>query len=280
MGTIKVESLKVVYNGKTILKNLNLNFDTIGITSIIGPNGSGKSTILRAIGRLIKPSGGYVLLDGKDIHSLPTKEVAKKMAILPQGPKSPDGITVRDLVGYGRAPYQSMFKNSDPEGNDIIEWALNVTGLRDLADRYVDTLSGGERQRAWIAMALAQKTEVLLLDEPTTFLDIHHQLEVLELLERLSEQEKIKIIMVIHDINHAAWFSKRIIVVKDGSVVKDDVPEKVLTEQLLRDVFGVNAKILTVDKGSGRLTIHCVPYEVCKNRYDVEKSAVGQQQQW
>lgn len=261
MDAIKVESLKIAYNGKAVLKDLNLNFDRTGITSIIGPNGSGKSTILKAIGRLIKPSGGCVLLDGKDIHSLSVKAVARKMAILPQVPKSPDDITVKDLVAYGRSPYRGMIRNSDFEGNDIIEWAINVTGLRDLANRYVNTLSGGERQRAWIAMALAQKTGVLLLDEPTTFLDIHHQLEVLELLERLHEQEKITIIMVIHDINHAARFSRRIIAVKDGRIIKDDIPANVITEEIIKEVFGVKAKIITL-KDECSFNTFCVPYGV------------------
>lgn len=264
MDLLKLESLKVSYNGKTVIEDLNLNFNKSGITSIIGPNGSGKSTILKAIGRLVRPSGGYVYLDGKDIHTLPTKVVAKKMAILPQSPKSPDDITVKDLVGYGRSPYQNMLKNSDPEGKEIIEWAIDVAGIRDLADRYVNTLSGGERQRAWIAMALAQKTRVLLLDEPTTFLDIHHQLEVLELLQRLHEQERINIIMVIHDINHAARFSKRIIVVKGGRVVKDDVPEGVMSEELIRHVFGVRTKIVAVEDSCGSFSLHCVPYGVFK----------------
>jgi iron complex transport system ATP-binding protein len=263
MDTIKIESLKIAYNGKTVLKDLNLDFDTIGITSIIGPNGSGKSTILKAIGRLIKPSGGCVLLDGKDIHSLSAKAVARKMAILPQGPKSPDDITVKDLIAYGRFPYRSMIRNSDPEGNDIIEWAINVTGLRELTNRYVNTLSGGERQRAWIAMALAQKTGILLLDEPTTFLDIHHQLEVLELLERLQEEEKITIIMVIHDINHAARVSGRIIAVKDGFIIKDDIPANVITEEVIKEVFGIKARIISLNDECNCFNIFCVPYGLC-----------------
>ncbi len=262
MDAIKIESLKIAYNGKTVIKDLNLDFDTIGITSIIGPNGSGKSTILKAIGRLIKLSGGCVYLDGKDIHSLPAKAVARKMAILPQGPKSPDDITVKDLVAYGRFPYRSMIRNSDPEGNDIIEWAINVTELRELTNRYVNTLSGGERQRAWIAMALAQKTGVLLLDEPTTFLDIHHQLEVLELLERLHEQEKITIIMVIHDINHAARFSRRIIAIKDGRIVKDDIPANVITEEVIKEVFGIKARIISLNDECNCFNTFCVPYGV------------------
>lgn len=266
MNTIKIESLKVVYSGKAVLKDLNLNFDTSGITSIIGPNGSGKSTIVKAIGRLIKPSGGCVLLDGRDIHSMPTKAIAKKMAILPQVPKSPDDITVKDLVGYGRSPYRSMIRSSDLEGNNIIEWAINVTDLRDLSNRYVNTLSGGERQRAWIAMSLAQKTGVLLLDEPTTFLDIHHQLEVLELLERLHEQEKITIIMVIHDINHAARFSKRIIAVKDGCIIKDDIPSNVITEEVIKEVFGVKAKIISLNDGHSCFNRFCIPYGVFSNK--------------
>lgn len=267
MDTVKIESLKIAYNGKTVLKDLNIIFDTSGITSIIGPNGSGKSTLLKSIGRLIKPTEGCVLLDGKDIHSLPTKTVARKLAILPQSPKSPDDITVKDLVAYGRSPYRSMMRDSDIEGNDIIEWAINVTVLGDFANRYVNTLSGGERQRAWIAMALAQKTRVLLLDEPTTFLDIHHQLEVLELLERLHQQEKIRIIMVIHDINHAARFSKRIIALKDGCIVKDGSPEEVITEEIIERVFNVKSKIFALAHKSKSISCICnicIPYAICE----------------
>ncbi|MCX8070046.1 MAG: ABC transporter ATP-binding protein [Thermodesulfovibrionales bacterium] len=262
MNMIKIEDLKVEYNGRMVLENLNLDFDKSGITSIIGPNGSGKSTLLKVIGRLIKQSGGCVYLDGKDIHSLPTKVVARKMAILPQSPRSPDDITVKDLVGYGRAPYQGMIKNSDSEGKEIIDWAIDVCDIRDFADRYVNTLSGGERQRAWIAMALAQKTKVLLLDEPTTFLDIHHQLEVLELLERLHTEERITIIMVIHDINHAARFSKRIIAVKGGCIIKDGVPQRVLTENLVRRLFDIRAKVINIDKECGNFSLYCIPYSV------------------
>ncbi len=157
-----------------------------------------------------------------------------------------------------------MIRNSDPEGNDIIEWAINVTELRELTNRYVNTLSGGERQRAWIAMALAQKTGVLLLDEPTTFLDIHHQLEVLELLERLHEQEKITIIMVIHDINHAARFSRRIIAIKDGSIIKDDIPANVITEEIIERVFNIKSKIFEFDHKSKGISSICIPYAICK----------------
>jgi iron complex transport system ATP-binding protein len=262
---IETKSLTIAYkDDKAVVEDLCLVFNKRGITSIIGPNGSGKSTILKAIGRLIRPKKGFVLLDGKDIHSMPTKAVAHKMAILPQGPKSPDDITVRDLVTYGRAPYNSMFGNSDTEGNNIIEWAINVTGMRDFTHRYVHTLSGGERQRAWIAMALAQKTDILLLDEPTTFLDIHHQLEVLELLERLYEHHKITIIMVIHDINHASRFSQRIIAVKDGRIIKDGIPTEVITEDTIEMVFNIKVRIITLDSFCKGFSAICIPYGICK----------------
>ncbi len=254
-------SVKIGYDKKVIVENLDITFDLPEIVSIIGPNGSGKSTILKALGRILKPQKGVVLLKGKDIHSLPAKQVARMMSILPQGPQTPGDITVKDLVAFGRSPYQGIISKN---GNDteIIDWAIGETNLKKLCQRQVSTLSGGERQRAWVAMALAQKTNLLLLDEPTTFLDIHHQFEVMELLEKLHQRLGITIIMVIHDLNHAARFSHRVIAVKQGVVCRDDIPGKVITEEVLREVFSIKTKVITIAGNDGERITVCVPYGV------------------
>ena len=261
MKRLNAESVDISYDEKVIVRGLDLHFDTPQIVSIIGPNGSGKSTILKALGRILRPRKGVVLLNGRDIHSLPAKKVARMMSILPQEPQIPGDITVKDLVSYGRSPYHGIFGRANGD-DDIIEWAIRETHLESMSYRQVNTLSGGERQRAWMAMALAQKTEILLLDEPTTFLDIHHQLEIMELLEKLHKRLGITIIMNIHDLNHAAKFSHRVIAVKNGFIVKDDIPCKVITEDVLRDVFSVRAKVMTVKSQDDNDIVVCVPYGV------------------
>jgi len=263
MERLGTESVDISYDEKVIVRGLDIHFDSPEIVSIIGPNGSGKSTILKALGRILKPGKGIVLLNGRDIHSLPAKKVAMMMSILPQGPQTPNDITVRDLVSYGRSPYHGIFGNADGD-RDIIDWAISETHLESMSYRQVNTLSGGERQRAWVAMALAQKTDILLLDEPTTFLDIHHQFEIMELLEKLHKRLGITIIMVIHDLNHAARFSHRVIAVKEGAVFKDDIPHEVITEDVLKEVFSVRAKVITVESNDGNGIIVCVPYGVYK----------------
>lgn len=260
-NTILAESIEVAYNNKVVINGLNVSFNKPEIISIIGPNGSGKSTLLKAIGRLLKPQRGLVLLDGKDIHSLPTKVVAQKMSILPQGPQTPDDISVRDLVLYGRSPYHQFWKTKGDNDDEIIEWAMKETGISDFAHRPVNALSGGERQRAWIAMSLAQRTDILLLDEPTTFLDIHHQFETMELLQRLHGKYGMLIVMVLHDLNHAARFSHRVIVVKKGSIIRDGRPSDVITEDTLSEAFSIKARIMSLDESAH---IVCIPYGVCK----------------
>ncbi len=259
MKTISLESLDLSYGDRLVVKGLDLRFERPEIVSIIGANGSGKSTILKSIGRLLRPRKGVVTLNGKDIHTLPAKTVARAMSILPQSPHAPDDITVKDLVSFGRTPYRNFFGNNGDDDAEIIRWALKETNIEEFAFRPVQTLSGGERQRAWIAMALAQKTGIMLLDEPTTFLDIHHQFEIMELLQRLNEKHNITVIMVIHDLNHAAKFSHRVIAVKQGNIVRDGTPEEVITEATLKEVFGIKAQILSMN-GS----IVCIPCGVCR----------------
>ncbi len=261
MNILTAKTIDIAYNGKTVVHNLNIIFHKPEIVSIIGPNGSGKSTILKAVGRLLRPERGVVLLDGKNIHSLPAKEVARRMAILPQGPQVPDDITVRDLVSYGRSPHQNFWNRGDSNDKDIIDQAIRDTHLEELSFRSVHTLSGGERQRAWIAMALTQKPKIMLLDEPTTFLDIHHQIEIMELLGRLCKVLGLIVIIVIHDLNHAARYSSRIIAVKDGKVFKDGSPSDVITEEILSIVFNIKAKIISGHNDCG---IICIPHGVCR----------------
>ncbi|WP_353097754.1 ABC transporter ATP-binding protein, partial [Tissierella praeacuta] len=207
-------------------------------------NGSGKSTILKTMSRLIAPSEGVVRLEGKSIHSMPTKLVAQNLALLPQGAQTPSGITVADLVEYGRFPYRRKMSGLSLEDKEIIKWALSCTNMSQFAHREMDQLSGGQRQRGWIAMALAQKTNILFLDEPTTYLDISHQLETLQLLRQLNIEHGVTIVMVLHDLNHAIMFSDYLIAVKEGKVHSTGSPEYVIVPQTLREVFDVEAEVI------------------------------------
>lgn len=253
------KGLDIAYESRTIVENLNLTVPTGKITALVGSNGSGKSTILKAMARLMKPKSGSVFLDGKSIHGQSTKEVAKHLAILPQNPVAPDGLTVGELVGYGRFPHQKGFGSLTKEDHGIIRWAVQVTALEEFFDRPVDQLSGGQRQRAWIAMALAQQTDILFLDEPTTFLDMGHQLEVLKLLQKLNEEEGRTIVMVVHDLNHASRYAHHMVAIKKGTVKRAGTPEEVMTPELLREVFGIEADIVPDPRTGVPL---CIPFEL------------------
>lgn len=248
---ISAENLSISYDKKDVVNNFTMNIKKGEIVSIIGPNGSGKSTILKVIARLMNSSKGVAYLDGHDVHRLPTKEVAKKLAILCQHNHSPSDCTVRDLVSYGRIPYKKWYEFSNYDDNSIVDWAIEVTGLAEFEHRYVATLSGGERQRAWVAMALAQKTKVLILDEPTTYLDVSHQLEVMELLKKINDEYDITIIMVLHDLNQASRYSDRMYVINEGKLVMKGQPREVITKKMLSDVYKIDANI-TIDPASGK----------------------------
>lgn len=243
-SSIATESLDIAYDEALIVKALDMSIPHGEITSIIGPNGCGKSTVLKAVGRILKPQKGLVYLSGEDIKKLATKDIAKKMAILPQTPTAPSGLTVSELVAYGRFPHQRGFGKLTPEDKKIVQWALSVTKLAQFENREVDTLSGGQRQRVWIAMALAQQTDLILLDEPTTYLDLAHQLEVLELLYDLNRNQKVTIVMVLHDLNLAARFSDYMIAIRSGKIIKHGSAQEVMTQAVLNDVFSIDAQIV------------------------------------
>ncbi|WP_283136134.1 ABC transporter ATP-binding protein [Rhizohabitans arisaemae] len=232
------------YGDRTVVDGLDLGIETGTVTTIIGPNGCGKSTLLRALGRLLKPTGGRVLLDGKRIDRLAGRDVAKILGILPQTPTAPEGLTVADLVARGRHPHQSWYRQWSSDDEGVVAEALQLTGLLDLAERPLDELSGGQRQRAWISMALAQGTDLLLLDEPTTFLDLAHQVEVLDLVRRLHGRGGSTIVMVLHDLNLAARYADRLVAMRDGRIVTAGTPREVLTEEMLLAVFGLEAKVV------------------------------------
>lgn len=244
MKRIEINDVTIGYDTSVIVKELTASIGAEKITSIIGPNGCGKSTILKTIGRVMKPQEGSIYLNGEDIHKMPTKELAKKMAILPQTPSAPSGLTVYELVAYGRFPYQKGFGKLTNEDKEMIEWALDVTKLTPFSLREIDSLSGGQRQRVWIAMALAQQTELILLDEPTTYLDLAHQLEILELLAELNISAKTTIVMVLHDLNLAARFSDYLIAVRSGSVIASGEVSDVMTPEVLEEVFQIKADIV------------------------------------
>lgn len=240
---LKAEALSIGYGNNLIIRDLELEIGRGDFITIIGVNGSGKSTLLKSLSRNMRPHKGVVYLDGKSIFKQDTRAVARKLAILPQTPKAPEDFTVRDLVSYGRQPYLGLTGRMKGKDFEIIDWAISATQIDYLQHRPVSTLSGGERQRAWLALALVQQPEILLLDEPTTFLDIGCQFEVLELVKSLNARLGITIVMVLHDINQAARYSKSIVVLKDGGVYKTGSPEEVVTEEVLQKVFNVRVRV-------------------------------------
>ncbi|KMJ60376.1 iron-enterobactin transporter ATP-binding protein [Bacillus sp. LL01] len=243
MVRLHTKDLNIGYGERLIIKDLSIEIPDKQITTIIGSNGCGKSTLLKAITRIISHQSGSILLDGQEIAKENTKSLAKKMAILPQTPESVSGLTVGELVSYGRFPYQKGFGRLTKKDYEVMDWALEVTGTTEFKYRPVDALSGGQRQRVWIAMALAQETEIIFLDEPTTYLDMAHQLEVLELLQKLNRDQERTIIMVLHDLNQAARFADYLIALKDGNIIKSGNCEEVITPEVLREVFQIDAEI-------------------------------------
>ncbi len=248
------KGLKIGYGQKTIVPNLDVCIEKGTITSLIGPNGCGKSTLLKALARVIPLDRGEIELFGEDVFSYSSKAAAKKMALLPQAPEAPEGLSVEELVSYGRFPHKKGFGSLNAEDHALVEKAMKDTGVWALRSRTLDSLSGGQRQRAWIAMALAQDTPLILLDEPTTYLDMAHQLEILELLERLNEKEGKTIVLVIHDLNLAARFSDHMIAMKDGAICYEGSAEQVMTRETMANVFSLDAYIVK-DPWSNRPTM-------------------------
>lgn len=255
---LQVKGLKAGYDKTIIIDGMDVQISPGAITALIGSNGCGKSTLLKTICRILSPMGGNILLDGRDIYTQSTRELATKMAILPQNPNAPRGLTVRELVSYGRSPHkQGIFRHTTAKDKEIIDWALTETNMMQFENRAIDNLSGGQRQRAWIAMAVAQDTEVLFLDEPTSFLDIAHQMEVLQLITRLNQNFGKTFVMVLHELNQAARFADYIIAMKDGRIRFQGNPQEVLNQDMLLDVFGVDGEIIE-DPRTGRP--FCIPY--------------------
>jgi iron complex transport system ATP-binding protein len=248
MAVLNAKDLTLKYDQRCVVDGLTAEIPEGKVTMIVGANACGKSTLLRGLSRLLKPAGGTVTLDGKDIHARPARELARTLGLLPQHPTAPDGITVRDLVGRGRYPHQGFFRSWSPgdlSHHDLaVERALETTETLELAERNVDELSGGQRQRVWIAMALAQETDVLLLDEPTTYLDLAHQVEVLDLVTDLNRTRGTTVAIVLHDLNLAARYADHVIAMKGGAVVALGAPADVVTEELVREVFGLESRVI------------------------------------
>jgi ABC-type cobalamin/Fe3+-siderophores transport system ATPase subunit len=236
--------LSIRLGGTTIIKAVDVTLAPGRITALVGPNGSGKSTLLRAFSRILRPAGGSVVLDGEDIAKLPTRAVARRLALLPQRTETMTGVTVAALVELGRQPHIGRFGGLHAADRDAIAWALEVTDSAQHADRLIDTLSGGERQRAWLAVALAQRTGVLLLDEPTTYLDVRHQLEVMALVRTLNAEHGLTVCWVLHDLNAAAAYSDAMVCLRDGRVLAQGTPSQLLTAELARDAFGIDATVI------------------------------------
>ncbi|OIQ26967.1 MAG: iron dicitrate ABC transporter ATP-binding protein [Alphaproteobacteria bacterium MedPE-SWcel] len=242
--TLKAMGLDAGYGERAVLRGLDFEVPVGQITGIVGANACGKSTLLRSLSRLLKPARGQVLLEGASIHAMAPKALARELGLLPQSPIAPDGITVLDLVGRGRHPHQGLLSRWSSRDETAVAAALAATGTADLADRDVDELSGGQRQRVWIAMALAQETGILLLDEPTTFLDINHQIEVLDLLRDLNQHRGTTIVMVLHDLNLAARYCDWLAAMVDGQVAATGPAEAILTPELVRRVFGLESRVM------------------------------------
>ncbi|MDX6738447.1 ABC transporter ATP-binding protein [Actinocorallia sp. A-T 12471] len=249
--SLSAERLSLGYGDRLVVEGLDLAVPPGRITVIVGANACGKSTLLRSLSRLLAPRDGRVVLDGKEVHRTNAKELARTLGLLPQSPIAPEGITVLDLVGRGRHPHQGIFSRWNEKDDVAVAAALEATQTTDLADRSVDELSGGQRQRVWIAMALAQQTDLLLLDEPTTFLDASHQVEVLDLLTDLNRDRGTTIVMVLHDLNLAARYADHLIAIADGGLYASGTPAEVLTEECVRAVFGLESRVIE-DPVSGK----------------------------
>ncbi|MGA8942609.1 MAG: ABC transporter ATP-binding protein [Thermoactinomyces sp.] len=244
MSILSIKKLESRYDKLLVFRDLNLQVKTGKITTIIGPNGCGKSTLLKTMGRILKQKNGKVYFQGQDLESIPTKQIARHLALLTQNPVAPGELKVEELVSYGRYPHRKNIYKLTKKDKEIIEWAMDITKTASFREREIGNLSGGQRQKVWLAMALAQETEVLLLDEPTTYLDMAHQLEVLQIVERLNKEKNCTVLMVLHDINHAARFSHEIVAMKKGKIIEVGTPSKIMTKEVLKKVFQIDARVM------------------------------------
>ena len=259
MEAISVKNLSVAYENNTIIEDLSLSIPKGKISIIIGANGCGKSTFLKTLARINKPKSGEIFINKKDIKKINEKNIAKEVAFLPQGPVCPSGLTVRELVAFGRFPHQKLIGGLNSHDKEVIDWAIKETGLSEFADREVENLSGGQRQRAWIAMTLAQETEIIMLDEPTTYLDMSYQLEVLEVLEKLNKEKNITVVIVIHELNNACRFADNIIGFKKGKVICEGKPLDVITKENLKKIYGIEANLTISEDGKYPI---CMEYDL------------------
>jgi iron complex transport system ATP-binding protein len=241
---LRAEQLSIGYDERAVIDELSVDILDGRITAIVGPNACGKSTLLRGLARLLKPSGGQVILDGHDIGGLHTKEVARRLGLLPQTSIAPEGISVADLVSRGRFPHQKVLRQWSHEDDAAVAEAMRCTGVSELAGRLVDELSGGQRQRVWVSVVLAQQTPLVLLDEPTTYLDIAHQVELLDLFAMLNREQNRTVVAVLHDLNHACRYADQIVVMKSGHIVAQGAPSGVITEELVDAVYGLRCQII------------------------------------
>ncbi|WP_071517675.1 ABC transporter ATP-binding protein [Geitlerinema sp. PCC 9228] len=257
---LTAQNLSLGYEKNPIVVDLSLAVPAQAISVLVGPNGCGKSTLLRGLARLLKPTHGVVYLDGNDIRQLPTKGVAKRLGILPQNPSTPAGLTVKELVAQGRYPYQNWLQQWSREDETMVEQAMQTARIQEFAHRPIETLSGGQQQRAWVATVLAQDTDILLLDEPTTYLDIARQIELLDLLRQLNQEQKRTIVMVLHDLNQACRYADFLMAVKDGQLRACGSPQEVMTESIVREVFDLECRIVPDPVTD---TPMCVPVSPC-----------------
>ena len=259
MEAISVKNLCVSYENNNIIENMDLSIPKGKITIIIGANGCGKSTLLKTISRINKPQNGDIFINNKNIKNIKEKNIAKEVAFLPQGPICPSGLTVRELVAYGRFPHQKMIGGLNSHDKEVIDWAIKETGLSEFSDREVENLSGGQRQRAWIAMTLAQETEIIMLDEPTTYLDMSYQLEVLEVLQKLNKEKNITVVIVLHELNNACRFADNIVGLKKGKIICEGRPIDVINKETLKKIYGIDANLVNSENGDYPI---CMEYEL------------------
>lgn len=262
MTRLIVDGAALGYSDKLVCEDVSVDIPDGAFTVIVGPNACGKSTLLKSLTRLLPPTRGNVLLDGRSLHKMPTKQVAREVGLLPQGPVAPDGIRVVDLVTRGRYPHQRLFSPWSPDDETAVASAMDSTGIRELSGRLVDELSGGQRQRVWMAVALAQQTPILLLDEPTTYLDVSHQIELLELCRTLNRVQGHTLVAVLHDLNQAARYADHIIAMKDGEVVDTGTPAEVITESLVSEVFGLDARVIQDPESGSPLVLPRWPHPI------------------